>query len=135
MQARARTAALASDCGIGKGRLARAELSPAQEGEHILRRKEIWDRRNKTNNERNPSDIQRGPGRPKEFASELAAVTGDSKTQTNVKIARARELGPDIRSIVGTSLDKGVEMDALIKLPDAQRGRLPSATKTFAGRG
>lgn len=55
--------------------------------------------------------IERGRGRPHEFAAEVAEVTGSSKRDVNLKIARARELGPDISRIVGTTLDKGVEMD------------------------
>lgn len=106
--------------------LARSELSPAEEAAHIARRKAIWEELNRENTERNPSSIQRGRGQPKQFASELATVTGDSKTQINVKIARARDLGSDINRIVGTSLDKGVEMDALIGLPDEERENLIS---------
>ncbi|MEJ5079757.1 ParB/RepB/Spo0J family partition protein [Ochrobactrum sp. MYb379] len=106
--------------------LARSELSPAEEAAHIARRKAIWDEMNGDNTERNPSSIQRGRGQPKQFASELANITGDSKTQINVKIARVRGLGPDIQRIVGTSLDKGVEMDALMSLPAEKREELIS---------
>ncbi|PRA46686.1 hypothetical protein CQ062_23395 [Ochrobactrum sp. MYb68] len=64
--------------------------------------------------------------RRKEFAAEVASVTGNSKRDVNLKVARARELGPDIQRIVGTSLDKGVEMDALAKLPEKERENLIS---------
>jgi hypothetical protein len=107
--------------------LARSELSPAEEASHIRRRQEIW---KKLQSDGNRSiESKRGDGRghrPKEFASELSELTGDSKTQINVKIARARELGPDIQRIVGTSLDKGVEMDALMSLPADKREELIS---------
>lgn len=46
-----------------------------------------------------------------------------AKREINRKIARARDLGSDINRIVGTSLDKGVEMDALAKLDAAERAR------------
>lgn len=98
--------------------LARSELSPAEEAMHISRRKQIWD---EINSGSNCATIRRGPGRPKEFAAEVADVTGGSKPDINRTIRRARELGQDITRIVGTSLDKGVEMDALIKLPEAVR--------------
>jgi hypothetical protein len=41
-----------------------------------------------------------------------------------LKLARAEKLGDDIHKIAGTSLDKGVEMDALIKLPEPERAAL-----------
>ncbi len=107
--------------------LARAELSPAEEAAHIGRRQEIWKKLQSDGNRSIESKREDGRGhRPKEFASELSELTGDSKTQINVKIARARDLGSDINRIVGTSLDKGVEMDALAKLPTEQREELIS---------
>lgn len=101
--------------------LARSELTPAEESAYILRRKQIWE---EMNSGKTFPTIERGRGRPQEFASEVAEVTGSSKRDVNLKIARARELGPDINRIVGTSLDKGVEMDALIKLPQDKRAGL-----------
>ena len=52
-----------------------------------------------------------GPQHRKQFAAEVAEVTGASKQDINRSIRRARELGPDIHRVVGTSLDKGVELD------------------------
>jgi|GEM_PF-1128904 len=116
--------------------LARSELSPAEEASHIARRKAIWEKLNgEKTGERNPSSSlsdgrKSGPQHQKQFAAELADVTGDSKTQINVKIARARDLGDDINRIVGTSLDKGVEMDALAKLPEKERENLISRAES-----
>lgn len=105
--------------------LARAELSPAQEAAHIARRKEIWEElKAGENSETNCTTIPRDRGRPKEFAAELAEVTGSSKVDINRKLRRVDTLGPDIHRIAGTSLDKGVEMDALIKLPEQDRKEL-----------
>lgn len=100
--------------------LARAELSPAQEAAHIARRKEIWDEMN----EGGKSLPTSSTGQKKQFAADVAELTGSSKRDVNLKIARARELGPNIHKIAGTSLDKGVEMDALIKLPEPERKEL-----------
>lgn len=103
--------------------LARSELSPAEEAAHIARRREIWEIRNSGGN--SPENKTRG--RPTEFASELASVllsSGSAETakrEINRKLKRVDELGLDIHRIVGTSLDKGVEMDALIKMPELQR--------------
>jgi hypothetical protein len=56
------------------------------------------------------------PPQAKAFAAETAAITGESKSQINRHIARAEALGDDLLDrITGTSLDKGVELDALVK--------------------
>lgn len=98
-----------------------AELTPAEESAYILRRKQIWEEMNGPVGGQNfPTNDLRADGRRKgeqhhkQFAAEVAEVaevTGSSKRDVNLKIARARELGPDISRIVGTTLDKGVEMD------------------------
>lgn len=74
--------------------LARSELTPAEESAYILRRKQIWE---EMNNGKNLPIIQRERGRPYQFATEVAEVTGASKRDVNLKIARAREPGQDIR--------------------------------------
>lgn len=61
------------------------------------------------------------PQNQKQFAAELSQVTGKSKRDVNMKLRRVDELGGDLRKIAGTSLDKGVEMDALISLPQPER--------------
>lgn len=106
--------------------LARAELSPSQEAAHIRRRQEIWEEINQSK-QVVPIESKRSDGRGhrhKEFAAELAEVTGSSKVDINRKLRRARELGDDTQKIANTSLDSGVEMDALIKLPKDQRDAL-----------
>lgn len=99
--------------------LIRAELSPAQKAQHLARRKELW------------TAIQSGNtvsglgGRGNtSFASETATVAGISKQSVNEHIARADALGDDIGKVTGTSLDKGVELDALAKLDTAARSDL-----------
>ncbi|MHB1114638.1 MAG: hypothetical protein ACYC03_15705 [Acidovorax defluvii] len=64
------------------------------------------------------------PQRPTEFASETAAVTGESKSQINRHLARAEALGDDLDKVTGTSLDKGVELDALKAMTPEQRAPL-----------
>lgn len=110
--------------------LARSELSPAEEAAHIARRKVIWDEMNKANSSVRNADERIGyknpPKKEKRFATSTSEITGNSRTQIYQKIARAEKLGHDIQRIVGTSLDKGVEMDALIGLPDEEREKLIS---------
>lgn len=116
--------------------LARSELSPAEEAAHILRRKEIWEdisgvETGARNSRTSLSDGRKsGPQHERKFASEVAAVVGAgrkpeaAKRDAQLEIARARDLGQDIHRIIGTSLDKGVEMDALLKLPKPERAEL-----------
>jgi ParB family chromosome partitioning protein len=80
--------------------LMRSELSPAQQADHLARRKVIWEGLNSGKNF--PTK-----GRPKGFAGATATATGVSKSAVNLQVARATALGPDIRAVVGTSLDKG----------------------------
>lgn len=98
--------------------LMRAELTAAQEAEHLSRRKRIW----KTINSGKTVSTKRG--RPKAFAADTAASVGQTRQSVNQKIRRADKLGPDIQLIAGTSLDSGVEMDALAKLPEPERHAL-----------
>jgi len=119
--------------------LARAELSPAEEAMHIARRKVVWEdlqrQKAQDSSARNSRETQKvskrgrvGEGRPREFAAEVASVVGGGRNPESVrrdvqlKIKRAENLGPDLQKIAGTSLDKGVEMDALISSSDGGAG-------------
>lgn len=121
--------------------LVRSELSVAQRAHYTARRKEVWealhpeptrdyglesydDEGDGNSGTSCPTIPDRGPGRPKEFAAETAAITGQSKRDINRNVARAEAIGPDILKLSGTSLDKGVELDALAKLPEPERKEL-----------
>ncbi len=99
--------------------LQRANLTPAQEADHLKRRAELWGAREVS------AQIGSKPhgGRPAGFASETAASTGKSKTTINRAKRRAEKIAPDVLGAVqGTELDKGVELDALAKMePEEQR--------------
>ncbi len=103
--------------------LCRAELTPAQRAVAIKRRQQIWEALH-PNTGSNCASIQCGPGQPKQFAAETAAVTGEPKSSINRHLARAEALGDDLAQVAGTSLDKGVELDALKALPLAERQAL-----------
>ena len=51
-------------------------------------------------------------------------MTGESKRAINLNLARAEAIGDDLERVTGTSLDKGVELDALAKLPEPERKEL-----------
>ena len=103
--------------------LCRAELTASQRAQAIKRRKQIWEALH-PNTGSNCASIQCGPGQPKQFAAETAAVTGEPKSSINRHLARAEALGDDLAQVAGTSLDKGVELDALKALPLAERQAL-----------
>ena len=54
-----------------------------------------------------------GAAQEKGFAAETASISGETKQSINRRIAIADALGDDLDKVVGTSLDKGVELAAL----------------------
>ena len=117
--------------------LCRSELTAAQRSKAVKRRKEIWEALHPVIKQRVEAVAEAvessgaacaetqarvsvrgrvGEGRPAEFASETAAVTGESKSQINRHIARAEVLGDDLDKVAGTSLLAKVSVRALRKL-------------------
>lgn len=100
---------------------------------HIRRRQEVWEGLQAEKAKKESGGISPTLQKPKtgrgnkQFAADLASVMpGVGKPETtkreiNRKIKRAEELGSDLHKIAGTSLDKGVEMDALIKMDEPER--------------
>lgn len=108
--------------------LCRSELTAAQRSSFAKRRKQVWEALH-------PDEILGGqsfptqiatdhkdrPQNQKGFAAETAAASGMSKRSINQHIARAEALGDDLDRVVGTSLDKGTELDALAAMPAHDR--------------
>lgn len=109
--------------------LCRAELTPAQRAVAIKRRKQIWEALHPEPGgticpTRSEGGKFNGGEQEKGFASETAAVSGETKRDINRHLGRADALGDDLAAIAGTTLDKGVEIDALKVLPIAERQAL-----------
>lgn len=110
--------------------LCRAELTASQRTSYTKRRKQIWEALHPEEirvAQAAPVEIGYGkpPVRPTGFASATAESTGQSKATTNRAIARAEALGDDtLTKVVNTSLDSGVELDALAKLDAPERAQL-----------
>ena len=127
--------------------LCRSELTAAQRSKAIKRRKEIWEALHPVKAQRfdsvmdalgldaaNEIQVEQlvppeiGYGKPpqqdKGFAAETASISGETKQSINRRVAIADALGDDLDKVVGTSLDKGVELAALAKLPEEQRAEL-----------
>lgn len=108
--------------------LCRAELTPAQRAAAIARRKQIWEALHPEGVSGQIVPKPKG-GRPNEFASETAAVSGETKRDINRHLSRASALGADLHAVAGTSLDKGVELDALKAIPAPERRELISRAR------
>lgn len=122
--------------------LCRSDLTPAQRAASVKRRKEIWealgrevelevaqleppqDGKGQQVGQLVPPVKKHGRRQELEFAAETAELTGENKRTVNRQLARAEALGDDLHRIAGTSLDKGVELDALKDLPDEERKEL-----------
>lgn len=103
--------------------LMRSELTPAQEADCLKRRKELWERRETA---RSPRSFQ-GRGN-KGFVREVQERTGKAKRTTQEAISRASRI-ENVAALTGTSLDKGVELDALAKLPPEEQKPLIERAK------
>ncbi len=65
----------------------------------------------------------------KGFAADSANAIGRTKQDINRNIARSDALGPDLSLVAGTSLDKGVELDALAKMSAENRKPIIDAAR------
>jgi hypothetical protein len=127
--------------------LCRSELTASQRTQYTARRKQIWEvlhpeeevqpaesspAPDAGNSEVAPVEPpqfsgQLGGARPQSqgFAAETAAVTGESKSKINKRLAVADAIGDtDLSRIEGTSLDTVVELAALAKLGTEERAAL-----------
>jgi ParB-like chromosome segregation protein Spo0J len=105
--------------------LARADLSPAERALHVGRRKELYEALYpETKQGKAPGKAGGGkkakPAKLATFAKETAGKTGQSRRNIERDATRAKQVEV-LDQIVGTCLDKGDEIDALAKLPEADQ--------------
>jgi ParB/RepB/Spo0J family partition protein len=115
--------------------LVRADLSPAENALHTAKRKEIY--------ERIHPETKAGVagGRPKKTSLKLREVsegfvksTSKASGKSRASVARDATRGKNVKvltQVIGTSLDKGEELDALAKLPESKQQAL--AARAQAG--
>jgi hypothetical protein len=113
--------------------LCRAELSPAEAAYQTSRRKDIYETLHPEARHgaagaaaRWNADDKLAPA----FADATEKATGRDKRTVQRDAARGEVLGEALKDIAGTSLDKGVELDALAKLPADQRGDIVARAKS-----
>lgn len=114
--------------------LCRSELTASQRSGFTKRRKEIWEALHpvqkaeslggQTSPAQKATEHKDRPQNQPQFAAATAAITGEAKRTINQHLARAEAIGDDLPRVHGTSLDKGVELDALAKLPEPERKEL-----------
>jgi len=63
------------------------------------------------------------------FAEATSDAIGKSRRSVEIAAARGEALGDDLAELAGTSLDKGVELDALARLPADERKPLIDPAK------
>ena len=106
--------------------LVRADLSPVETAAHHAKRKEIYERLHPET-----KDGATGKGRPKvrqngeandRYSKDAATKTGKSERAVQRDVARGKI--PDVLDLVGTSLDKGDELDAFAKLSTEAQAEL-----------
>lgn len=98
----------------------------AKRASETKRRAQIWAALNPTGSScasrRTDGTFEAGEsGNPTRFAADTAQSVGRSKASINRDLHRAEALGDDLQEVQGTSLDKGVELDALAAMEAAER--------------
>jgi N6-adenosine-specific RNA methylase IME4 len=104
--------------------LVRAELGPAERAMHVAKKKEIEERLHpekkhggdRKSSSRKNRDLNR-------FTKETAKATRQSERMVQLDAARGKHVKV-LAQVAGTSLDKGVELDALAQLPETTQREL-----------
>lgn len=106
--------------------LIRAELTPAQEAEHMARRKVLWASKTSVATCNTSGRISRH----KEFATATAESTGVNRSTVHRATSRGEKIAPDVlRDVQGTKLDTGASLDKLAKLPIREQRKAVSQVR------
>jgi ParB/RepB/Spo0J family partition protein len=111
--------------------LCRENLTPAQEAKALARRKQIYEALNPETKHgaigsgRNQSRQIGDSGKATRFTKVTAELTGKPERNIQRAAKRGAKIGPNrLDKLAGTSLDKGIELDALADLPAQQQDSL-----------
>lgn len=104
-------------------------LSPAERALFTARRKEIYEALHPETRASQNASRDRKTSENSAFVSETADRAGRSRRAVEIDAARGSALGDDLDAVKGTSLDKGVELDALAKLAEPERKELIQRAK------
>lgn len=108
--------------------LMRGELSAAERAIHIAERKKLYEAMHPETkkgqfNQHTAANRQLGDKQNDRFTSDTAEKTGTSERAIQRDASRGTKIEA-IKKVVGTSLDKGEELDALAKLPKEKQDEL-----------
>jgi N6-adenosine-specific RNA methylase IME4 len=114
--------------------LIRADLSPAEQAMHVDARKVLYEKIHPETKQGGAPGKAGGGKKTKDanvasFVEDTAVRTGKAKRTVALDAKRGKGGKGWLRDVAGTSLDKGDEIDALIELPDAERGSLIGRAK------
>ena len=114
--------------------LIRGELSPAERALHVARRKELYEKLHPETRHGGAPGKAGGGKKAKDaklaaFAEATAKATAQSRRKVERDATRAKQIKKVLEDVVGTSLDKGDQLDALGKLPESAQEALASAAK------
>lgn len=110
--------------------LCRAELSPTEAAYQTSRRKEIYEALHPETKHGAAGAAGRWDAvanyATASFTADAAAKTGRAERTIRQDAARGEALGEALKDIAGTSLDKGVELDALAQMDPQDREEIVS---------
>jgi hypothetical protein len=112
---RTELAAIAVEAVVESGASNRSDFSPAQEASAIFRRKAIYEvlhPETKAGAYKGNQHTGKLANENSAFTTATAESTGKGRRSVEIAAARGDALGDDLRDVEGTSLDKGVELDA-----------------------
>lgn len=97
---------------------ARAELTDAQRADHHVRREAILVRRGEVKTSTGPNKVTDKLSATQSYAAKAAADIGVAARTIRRDLSRGKNIAPDVLAeVTGTSLDKGVVLDELARVP------------------
>jgi N6-adenosine-specific RNA methylase IME4 len=111
--------------------LMRVDLSPAERAIHLAERKRLYEKahpQTKHGGDRRGGDQVLNNENLKSFTVDTANKTGKHRSSISREVARAKIV--NLQDVVGTALDEGAQLDALLTLPEPMRANLINRAKT-----
>ena len=124
--------------------LARAELTELERGEHLSRRKCLYEIKHPETKQHVAGGVAKAASaksalahQSSSFVQDAAAKTGISKRSVQVAIHRAESIAPEVKEVIRDMpeiADKGVELDALAAVPEEQQMEVVERVKSGEAR-
>jgi ParB-like chromosome segregation protein Spo0J len=121
--------------------LCRADLTELEQGEHLIKRKEIyewWRPETKAGGDRRSEDFKRQNLPLEAFATDTAVKTGIADRTIRQSIRRATKIDPKVRDRIRDNpeiADSGVELDALASMQPEQQTKAVALVEAGSATG